>query len=344
MSIADPGSAPPRPDLSYLRHRRRATAPAGSVGSAGGDPVAAVADFLHDRGPHHHSAGTAEPAGNPLELSAPFAPAPSGQPAGNPLDLTEPMPGGNPLDLSTPASTGASLASTGASPAPSGSSLASTGSSSASTGSSVAPTRTVAPATPPARQLAAPRRARPGPPTILSPKEPVVTLTRVQSGVGVLRIEAACSSAVGDLRLGAAYQLSSGTSSVVQLAGGPRTAPPTGHRPVISAERGQFESLTIDLVQSRDLERLIVYAFSDSGAVLNWGGTLLLSTFGQARVELPLDRPPSPRVAVLMSLYNIDGQFVVRAEMEEFAGSVRDAVAGYGFDRIAWLDQRTPLV
>jgi uncharacterized protein involved in tellurium resistance len=192
--------------------------------------------------------------------------------------------------------------------------------------------------------MATPRRARSGPPTLLSPKEPVVTLTRIQSGVGVLRIEAACSPAVGDLRLGAAYQLSSGTSSVVQLAGGPRTAPPTGHRPVISAERGQFEALTIDLVQSRSLERMIVYAFSDSGAVLNWGGTLLLTTFGQARVELPLDRPPSARVSVLMSLYNIDGEFVVRAEMEEFAGSVRDAVAGYGFDRIAWLDQRTPLV
>ncbi|HET6208785.1 MAG TPA: hypothetical protein VFD94_00305, partial [Jatrophihabitans sp.] len=188
------------------------------------------------------------------------------------------------------------------------------------------------------------RRARPGPPTILTPKEPVVTLTRLQSGVGVLRIEAACSAAVGDLRLGAAYQLSSGTSSVVQLAGGPRTAPPTGNRPVIIAQRGQFETLTIDLVQSRSLERLIVYAFSDSGSALNWGGTLLLSTFGQARVELPLDRPPSARVSVLMSLYNIDGEFVVRAEMEEFAGSVREAVAGYGFDRIAWLDQRTPLV
>jgi len=143
----------------------------------------------------------------------------------------------------------------------------------------------------------------------------VVTLTRIQSGVGVLRIEAACSPAVGDLRLGAAYQLTTVTSSVVQLAGGPRTAPPSGHRPVISAERGQFEALTIDLVQSRSLQRLIVYAFSDSGSVLNWGGTLLVSTFGQARVELPLDRPPSPRVAVLISLYNIDGEFVVRAEM-----------------------------
>ena len=190
----------------------------------------------------------------------------------------------------------------------------------------------------------APRRVRTDNPAILSPKEPVVTLTRLQSGVGVLRIEAACSPAVGDLRLGCAYQLRSGVSSVVQLAGGPRTAPPGANRPVITADRGQFELLTIDLVQSRSLERLIVYAFSDSGGQLNWGGTLLLSTFGQARVELPLDRPPSTRPAVLLSLYNIDGEFVVRAEMEEITGSVRDAVAAYGFDRIAWLDHRTPLI
>lgn len=292
--------------------------------------MTAVADFLHDRGPHHQSAAPAadaEPASNPLDLSAPApapapvpAPAPApvsspgARPVGNPLDLSAPPAlGSNPLDLSTPVARPASPP-------------------------------VARPASGPIRPAVEPRRARSGPPTILSPKEPVVTLTRIQSGVGLLRIEAACSSAVGDLRLGAAYQLGTGTSSVVQLAGGPPTAPPTGNRPVISAERGQFEALTIDLVQSRSLERMVVYAFSDSGSVVNWGGTLLLSMFGQARVELPLDRPPSPRVAVLLSLYNIDGEFVVRAEMEEFAGSVRDAVTSYGFDRIAWLDPRTPLV
>ncbi|MEO6702936.1 MAG: hypothetical protein ABI140_08135, partial [Jatrophihabitantaceae bacterium] len=77
---------------------------------------------------------------------------------------------------------------------------------------------------------------------------------------------------------------------------------------------------------------------------LNWGGTLVLTTFGQVRVELPLDRPPSPRVGVLMSLYNVAGEFVVRAEMEEFPGSIRDAVSAYGFEQITWLDPRTPLV
>jgi uncharacterized protein involved in tellurium resistance len=172
----------------------------------------------------------------------------------------------------------------------------------------------------------------------------VVTLSRLQSGVGVLRIEAACSPAVGDLRLGCAYQLRSGLSSVVQYASGVSTAPPNSNRPVVIGQHSQFETLTVDLVQLPEIERLVVYGFSDSGAALNWGGTLVLTTFGQVRVELPLDRPPSPHVGVLMSLYNIAGEFVVRAEMEEIPGSIRDAVSAYGFDRITWLDPRTPLV
>jgi hypothetical protein len=188
------------------------------------------------------------------------------------------------------------------------------------------------------------RRATAGVPAILTAKDPTVTLSRIQSGVGILSLEAACSPAVGDLRLGCAYQLRSGVTSVVQAASGVVSAPPHSDRPVIIGGHGHFEQLTIDLVQSREIERLIVYAFSDSGAVLNWGGTLVLTTLGQARVEVPLDRPPSPYPTVVLSLYDIHGEYVLRSEMEEIPGSVRDAVVAYGFERITWLDNRTPLV
>jgi hypothetical protein len=181
-------------------------------------------------------------------------------------------------------------------------------------------------------------------PVILSPKDPTVTLTRLQSGIGTLLIEAACSAEVGEVRLGCAYQLASGPSSVVQYASGITEGPPHSTRPVIVGGHGHFENLTLDLVQSRDLERLIVYAYPGAGQPLNWGGTLVLTTFGQDRVELPLDRPPSDDVRVLLSIYNIRGEFIVRAEMESFPGPVRGAVAGYGFNRITWLDQQTPLV
>jgi uncharacterized protein involved in tellurium resistance len=199
-------------------------------------------------------------------------------------------------------------------------------------------------ATSPPANTAAHRRTRRGSPSILTPKAPALTLTRIQSGVGALTIEAACSPAVGDLRLGCAYQLASGLSSVVQLVDGVGTAPAGSSRPVIIASHGHYDRLTIDLVQSRDIERLVVYAFSASSGILNWGGTLVVTTFGQDRVELPLDRPPSAKLGVLLSLYNVRGEFVLRAEMEEVAGSVRDAVNAYGFDSITWLDQRTPLV
>jgi hypothetical protein len=186
-------------------------------------------------------------------------------------------------------------------------------------------------------------RARSGERTLLTPRAPTITLNRLQSGIGVLTIEAVCSPAVGDLRIAAAYELADGRTSLVSGVGGMATAPHNSRRPVIAARAEQYERLVVDLRQSRQLDRLVVCGFSESGGQLNWGGTLVLSTVGGARVELPLDRPPSGGVSALLSIYNIRGEFVVRAEMETIGGSIRAAVQAYGFDRISWLDDRTPV-
>jgi len=177
---------------------------------------------------------------------------------------------------------------------------------------------------------------------LLSVKDPTVLLNRLQSGVGQLDIEAASSADVGDLRLGAAYQLRSGHTSTVQLSGGNRFAP-SSRRPVIVSGRDEFEHLRVDLCQIRDLERMAVYAFSESRTELTWGGTLVIITFGGARVELPLEALYAGKVAVLVSLYNLGGELVVRAEMETIAGDVREAARAYGYDRITWRDDRTPV-
>ncbi len=177
---------------------------------------------------------------------------------------------------------------------------------------------------------------------MLTAKAPTVTLNRLQSGIGVLTIEAACSAAVGDLRIGAAYELADGHSSTVSRLDSP-TAPRDSRRPVILARREQYERLVVDLRQSRSLDRLVVYAFSESGAQLNWGGTLTVSTAGGARIDVPLDRPAAGGVTVLLSLYNVRGEFVLRAELEHFDGSIREAATAYGFERIGWLDDRTPV-
>ncbi len=177
---------------------------------------------------------------------------------------------------------------------------------------------------------------------LLTVHDPTVTLTRVQSGVGALEVEAVCSPEVGDVRLGAFYQLRSGGTGVVQLAGGSRFGP-SSRRPVVAASHEEYEGLSIDLRQITDIERIAVYAFSESRAELTWGGTLVVSLFGGGRLELPLETLYAGRIAVLMTFYNLDGELVVRAELETVVGDVREAARAYGFDRITWRDDRSPV-
>jgi len=307
VSLGSPLTAPARADLPFLRHRRRPPAAPAAPVSAASSP--ALPEFLHGTSSRHQRPGTPDPQHpaerSPLDLSAP---SPRDTPApGASLDLSAPGPGAS-LDLSAPA-----------------------------------PSRAVG-ATPPAVRTYAPPRAQAGAATILTAKAPTITLTRVQSGVGALQIELACSAEVGDVRLGCAYQLRSSLSSVVQHASGVPTAPPGSRRPVLTGLRDEFEELLVDLVQVRELDRFVVYAFSASDSELNWGGTLVVSTLGQARVELPMDGPASAGVLVLLSVINVAGELVLRNESDRIAGTVRDACVAYGFDRIAWLDARTPLV
>jgi len=186
-------------------------------------------------------------------------------------------------------------------------------------------------------------RVRAGQRVILTVSDPTVTLTRMQSAIGTLRFEAAVSREVGDLQLGCAYQLGSGLSSVLTPDGDHRLAPPGSRRPVLLSGHDEFGTVDVDLRQSRDLRRLAVYAYSASRAPLRWGGTLLVETFGGARIELPLESLQGGDVAVLMSLYNVRGEFVLRAEMQTLNGDVREACRAYGYDRITWLDSRTPV-
>jgi uncharacterized protein involved in tellurium resistance len=187
-------------------------------------------------------------------------------------------------------------------------------------------------------------RIDPGGRVILTPRDPTVTLNRVQSGIGTLTIDAVCSPAVGDLRLAALYQLADGTSSLVRAVTGIPAAPPGSRRPVVRGSRGEYERLTVDLRQARRLERLLVYAFSESRSELAWGGTLRVTTFGGARIELPMDLGRHPGPIVLLSVYVVDGEFVLRAELEEVSGASREVARRYGYDRVTWADDDTPLL
>lgn len=209
------------------------------------------------------------------------------------------------------------------------------------------PARSPSPA--PTRPVFEDARVGAGGRVILSPAHPTVTLTRLQSGIGTLSFEAVCPAEVGDLRLGAAYELADGRTSTIQTSSGGeasganRFAPPGSRRPVLVGAREQHERIQIDLRQSRDLRRLVVYAFSGDHAPLRWSGTLIGTALAGARVEVPLDPLIGGQIAVLASLYNVAGEFVLRAELQTLDGDVREAARAYGFDLITWVDGRTPV-
>ena len=92
-----------------------------------------------------------------------------------------------------------------------------------------------------------------------------------------------------------------------------------------------------------DLERLVVYGFSGDGWPLRWGGTLVATTFGDDRVEMPIELPTADAVAVLASVYNVGGQLILRSEMDLIGRTIKEACRGFGFDRISWLDDQTPI-
>lgn len=179
---------------------------------------------------------------------------------------------------------------------------------------------------------------------VLTRTGPTAVLSRVQSGVGHLRIDALLPPDDVSFRLAALYQLRSGGSSVVALSLGRRFAPPSTRRPVLVAgHEDRDEQIAVDLRQIRDLERLAVVAFSESRSPLTWNGTLVVTTFAGARIELPLETLYTGATAVLLSLYNVDGRLVIRAEMETIDGDLRQAARAYGYERITWRDDRTPV-
>jgi hypothetical protein len=164
--------------------------------------------------------------------------------------------------------------------------------------------------------------------TLLTPSNRMVALTRIQSGIGLLTVEAGWPTA----RLGCAYVLVGGQSSVVCHSVGIVSAPRTGRNPMILA---RHHKLTVDLGQSRRLARLILYGIAGVGS-------LVVTTFGGARVETPV-AGSNADIAVLLSVYNVDGELVLRAEPPNAAATVRNACDAYGFDRISWRDDDNPV-
>ncbi|QHT57678.1 hypothetical protein GXP71_17415 [Cellulomonas sp. H30R-01] len=286
--------------------------------------------------------------GTSLDLSAPSS-APAG---GTSLDLSPSSSSGTSLDLPSSARPSAPASASGTSldlsspargsSAPAGASLDLSG--------ATTPTAASRPVRPRPSAAAgdlvlgyAPDRLAPGGRASLTDDRPTLTLDRLQSGIGVLTVRAAVSEHIGDLRLAAAYRLATGESSVLDEARGLSVAPVGTSRYVVVAARDHGDVLRLDLRQVRRLERLVVLAFSPSGGTLRWGGALLVETADGGRVDVALDREPASGVLVALSITQVAGELVLRAEDELVHGTFRDACLAYGFTSITWVDPWTPL-
>jgi uncharacterized protein involved in tellurium resistance len=250
----------------------------------------------------------------PAPPSQPLAPPAS---RGSSLDLTPPAPAagrGSSLDLTPPAAPPVGPAS----------------SSAAATRHKVLPVREA-------------RRAPAGAPTRLAAAEPTVTLTRVQSATGALELALTRASSAGDLSMGCVFQLADGTEAIVQALGDVTAGPPGAVLPLVRYKHhGDSETLHLDLRQVGSLRRALIYAYSPSIAILSWQGVLVATTYGGARIEIPFDRPPFSGTLALLTIYNVDGELVLRAEMEDHHGPPE--MAAKAFDHhLAWLEGRQPL-
>jgi len=323
VSLPDPRTAPRRDDLPWLRRRPRAgaerTAP---------QPLSMVHPKRASTAAPAAAAAPSAPARSSLDLSTPAPPPPPPAPARS-------APARSSLDLSTPAPPPP--------PAPARSLLDL---------STPDPRPQQRPRARPAASAAAgdlvlgfvPERTFAGTRTVLTADQPTVVLTAVQAGVGALVVRAAVGADVGDLRLACAYLLRSGQTSVVLDADGLRVAPIGTRRPMIVVGHDGGETITVDLRQVVELRRLVVFAYSASGAAVRWSGALVVTTTGGARVDVLLDREPAAGVLAALSIHDVGGQLVLRAEQDLVPGLLRDACVAHGFDRITWVDAARPLV
>jgi tellurite resistance protein TerA len=195
----------------------------------------------------------------------------------------------------------------------------------------------------------------------LTKSAPSVSLTKQGSSSGVLRVNlnwtarppaaggggflkriAANAMPATDLDLGCLYEFMDGTKGVVQALGNAFTA--TGGfspKPVIwldgddrSGEVSGGENLHVDLTQSKNIRRILVFAQIYQGAS-NWAaaaGVVTLFPVTGPQVEIQLDEhDPKSRLCAVAMFESDNGELSVRREMQYIQGSQRNLDEQYGW-------------
>lgn len=195
----------------------------------------------------------------------------------------------------------------------------------------------------------------------LTKSSPTVSLTKQGSGNGILRVNlnwtarpaaptgggflkriAASASPATDLDLGCLYEFMDGTKGVVQALGNAFTA--TGDfspKPVIwldgddrSGAVTTGENLHVDLAQSKNIRRILVFAQIYEGAS-NWAaaaGVVTLFPADGPQVEIQLDEhDPKSRLCAVAMFESANGELSVRREVRYIHGSQRNLDEQYGW-------------
>lgn len=172
----------------------------------------------------------------------------------------------------------------------------------------------------------------------LSRKEPTVTLTRLQSGLGALAVSWRPGASAGDAAVGMVLETDDGVLHVVQALGDALRTP---ERPLPLVRRDPDGTLLLDLRQVRRLRRFLVYGYSPSVTVVGWDGLLTVTTRDGSRVEVPVDLEPMSGTVAMLTGYQVHGELVLRAEDELVAGPPEQTARRYGYT-YPWLDGTRP--
>ncbi len=169
---------------------------------------------------------------------------------------------------------------------------------------------------------------------MLGVQEHVVHLTRMQSAAGRLEITPAVASGE-QLALGCALETSDRQEAIVLPA--LNRQGPDPRRPVV---RCGAQGVEIDLRRVRILSRLLVLAVTPRLP----GGTLVVRTYGDSRMEIPLPTAATLGAQALLTAYVVQGRLVLRAELDPFSGTLQQVCGAYGYTDLTWRDPATPLV
>ncbi|WP_265442735.1 hypothetical protein [Flexivirga meconopsidis] len=173
---------------------------------------------------------------------------------------------------------------------------------------------------------------------LMTEHEPVVELTRMQSAAGALEARVAVANP-SEVVLGTVFETADGRESLV-LPGLAQQGPDP-RSPIF---RATSSGVAVNLRHIRGINRFLIFAVPTRPTKQMPGGTVAVTTYGRARLELPLVAGPSLGAQALLTAYVVEGRLVLRAEHDPYSGTLQQVTAAYGYRELSWRDPYTPLV